>query len=408
MICLITVAVDGSLTAQTAAISVSAGSVAPNGFVSLNVNLQAGGGAQPVAVQWDTIYSTGDLAPVAGAYYLTGEAANASGKQASCNIVAAGDIRCLIVGFDTFEISDGVLATLFLQIAPGTGAISTFVNLTGAMGVDSSTNLMILTASGATVNISNAIPLSAQTPVIFSLVNAASYADEGGCSPGAAATLFGANLAPSTQSAGAGSLPTELNGVRVSANGAYLPLFYVSEFQLNFQCPVLAPGDALVVIVENAAGSSAPFASKILCAAPGIFSLYGTGGGQGAILIANSPNIAMQHVDGMPSQPARPGDFVSIYATGLGPVNLPVPAGQPAPLDPLAKTDAPIQVLIGGLNAAVQFAGLAPGSVALYQVNAKVPGTAVAENIVPVQISVNLPDGSVAKSNVVTIGTKAN
>ena len=74
------------------------------------------------------------------------------------------------------------------------------------------------------------------------------------------------------------------------------------------------------------------------------------------------------------SNPAQAGDIVTMYANGLGAVNPPVPSGTPAPLEgPLSQTVFTLTVTIGGKNAAVQFAGLAPGYPDLYQVNATVP-----------------------------------
>ncbi len=64
---------------------------------------------------------------------------------------------------------------------------------------------------------------------------------------------------------------------------------------------------------------------------------------------------------------------VQIFATGLGATDPEVPSGQPAPGNPLALVTAGVEARIGGQPAAVQFAGLAPGFVGLYQVNVVVP-----------------------------------
>ena len=58
--------------------------------------------------------------------------------------------------------------------------------------------------------------------------------------------------------------------------------------------------------------------------------------------------------------------------------------------------------LIGGEKAKVTFAGLAPGIIGLYQVNAQVPTSTVVGDAVPLQISVHRPDGTVVTSNGVT------
>jgi len=62
--------------------------------------------------------------------------------------------------------------------------------------------------------------------------------------------------------------------------------------------------------------------------------------------------------------------------TGLGPVDQPVPPGQPAPLDIISTTLAPVvcqwDPAAGGPFADVLFAGLAPGQIGAYQVNVRV------------------------------------
>jgi uncharacterized protein (TIGR03437 family) len=252
------------------------------------------------------------------------------------------------------------------------------------------------------------IKVGSSTPVIVSLANSASYTDDGGCSPGTVATLLGAGFVNTAdQGAVASPLPTELNGLQVMINGTYVPIFYAGEFQINFQCPTLAPGQAISLQVRSSTGSSAMLWSKQQYVTPGIFTLDGSGTGQGAILLSGTNTVAMPHVNGIPSQPAKPGKLISIYAAGLGPVSADLPAGQPAPLHTLVTAEALIDVLIGGSKAQVQFAGLAPGFVGLYQVNAQIPKGTPAGNAVPVEIIAHLADGTAVNSNQVTIAVAA-
>jgi uncharacterized protein (TIGR03437 family) len=263
-------------------------------------------------------------------------------------------------------------------------------------------------AAQATSSADVIIDVESNTPVVLRLVNAASDVDDGGCSPGSIVTLFGGSFthAPG-QAANVSPLPTTLSGVRVTANGAYLPVLYASEFQVNVQCPQVAPGTALTLVLEDSNGSSSPLSSTMQYATPGIFTLDGSGTGQGAIVTANTATLAMQHVDSLPSQPAKAGDFISIYATGLGPVFPNVPNGQPTPLNPSTLLTPKVDVLINGLATEVPFAGMAPGYVGVYQVNAKIPPNTPPSNAVSVQIVVHLPDGTGALSNVVTIAVAA-
>jgi uncharacterized protein (TIGR03437 family) len=84
-------------------------------------------------------------------------------------------------------------------------------------------------------------------------------------------------------------------------------------------------------------------------------------------------DAAAPAIDAIAPASAKAGAVISIYATGLGAVNPPVPTGVVAPLSPLSWTPAMPGVSIGGRPAVVQFSGLAPLQVALYQINAVVP-----------------------------------
>jgi uncharacterized protein (TIGR03437 family) len=87
--------------------------------------------------------------------------------------------------------------------------------------------------------------------------------------------------------------------------------------------------------------------------------------------------------------PATPGALVQFYVNGLGPTNNQPASGSPASSNPnnLAQTTTTPVVTIGGQKATVQFAGLAPGFVGLYQVNAYIPtGLAAGNQPITIQI----------------------
>ena len=63
--------------------------------------------------------------------------------------------------------------------------------------------------------------------------------------------------------------------------------------------------------------------------------------------------------------------------------------GAASPFSPLAQTKAPVTVTMGGQNAPVSFAGLAPGFVGLYQINAVVPSGIAPGDAVPLTLSVS-------------------
>jgi uncharacterized protein (TIGR03437 family) len=74
-----------------------------------------------------------------------------------------------------------------------------------------------------------------------------------------------------------------------------------------------------------------------------------------------------------PTNPLHAGDEIVIYATGLGRTSPPVDTGMPAPSDPLPSAIIIPAVTLGGVSMNISYAGLAPGEVGVYQINAKVP-----------------------------------
>src|SRR5215831_2845032 len=73
------------------------------------------------------------------------------------------------------------------------------------------------------------------------------------------------------------------------------------------------------------------------------------------------------------ARPAKAGELLSLFASGLGPTRPGVDPGQPFPSDPLQIVNSPVQVLVNGNAADVLYAGGYPGAVDGYQVNFRVP-----------------------------------
>jgi adhesin/invasin len=102
------------------------------------------------------------------------------------------------------------------------------------------------------------------------------------------------------------------------------------------------------------------------------------------------------------ANPALPTSVVTAYFTGIGPVDNPVPDGQPAPTSPLARSTQTATATIGGQDAPVSFIGLTPQSVGLAQANVTVP------NLPPGDYPIVLTIGGVpSNAPLVTIGPAA-
>jgi uncharacterized protein (TIGR03437 family) len=259
-----------------------------------------------------------------------------------------------------------------------------------AVALDSSGNMYI--AEGSVVLKVGAQVTPPANPPNFTesgVVNGASFA-QGGVVAGEIATIFGSNL---TSSAGINlssslPLPTELQNVSVTVNGTPAPIFAVDNVngqqQINFQVPWATKSIARIQVTNRGAASPVVF-TPVQINQPAVFN-YSVGGDVfGAILHSNFKlaNTA---------DPAKAGETVLIYCTGLGYVVAPLPADGVAATGQMTMNTP--TVTIGGANAPVSFSGLAPGYVGLYQVNAQVPSGLAAGNQ-PVIITIG---GAMSKS----------
>jgi uncharacterized protein (TIGR03437 family) len=251
---------------------------------------------------------------------------------------------------------------------------------------------------------------SAQAPSVPAggVVNAASFAQQQPVAPGSIVAIFGSNLTDSLANAGSIPLSAQLANVSVTFNGVSAPLFGVfpgSLAQINAEIPwnVLPQGTAagsVSLVVTKGGVSSTSTAVQIGPAQPGIFTLNAQGFGQGAVTTLDGTAFVgpVGGIAGVTSRPARIGDFVVVYATGLGPVDNP-PGNGDIPRSGLTHTVTTPVVLIGGVAADVPFAGLNGSFVGLYQINVQIkPGTPTGD-AVPIQIQM----GNVISTDRVTI-----
>jgi uncharacterized protein (TIGR03437 family) len=204
------------------------------------------------------------------------------------------------------------------------------------------------------------------------------------------ATIYGVNLAPETAVADlAPPLPATLGGTTLTMlNGAQtVPLFFVSPGQINFQVPLITPvGASVLTITQGTQSISIPV--QLVNYAPALFTANAQGSGQASATIANTSTLVAPEGAFPNSRPAKAGEFISIYCTGLGDVSNRPGLGSPSPSNPLASTLTKPVVTIGALGANVIFSGLAPGFVGLYQVNVQVPDGVAAGAAVPVVLTI--------------------
>ncbi len=234
--------------------------------------------------------------------------------------------------------------------------------------------------------------VSANPPEVFvgGVVDGASFAlDPNPLAPGAIVSIFGSDLTDGTTAAtfidtSTGKLTTALAGAGVTFDGIAAPIFAASPGQLNVQIPTELTDVSLASVQVTVNGqTSTPRTVFIDPVSPGIFTANPGGSGAGAILHADNSLVTGQ-------SPAQPGEVIVIFGTGLGQVNPPVGTGVLPESTGLGahRTVEPVTVTIDGVDADVQFAGLAGCCAGLNQVNAVVPLSTRTSSTIPIVLSI--------------------
>lgn len=253
----------------------------------------------------------------------------------------------------------------------------------------------VATDSQGYSNFSNAVVLSS-APIAISpgaVLSAANFAQ--GVTPGGLVSIFGGGFCDVPVSATIVPLPLTLDGVSVSFNGIPAPLLYVSPTQLNVQAPWETQGsgaaNSTVHVVVNGPNGIAETDVQLLPASPSIFRMSG---GNAAVAVNADGSLVAPQVSayGGSAHPARVGDTISLFGTGFGAVT---PAGVTGAnsLDAQRTANAIPQVTVGGVHAAVQFAGLSPQFVGVDQLNIVIPdGVASGDSVPLILHGVNTSD----------------
>ncbi len=262
-----------------------------------------------------------------------------------------------------------------------------------ADGGGTSANDRIYTTSR---RISPPCTLSAK-PSIKGMANGASFLPA--WNVGSMVTLFGGNFGPVGKTRTATSadyvsqrFPQSLACVAVTVNGLNAPITYVQPDQINFQAPALSGvGSASVVVIAN------PGAPNELRSDP--IMVTGQQAYAPAFFTFNGKSVAATSADGASyivaaaivpkGVPAKPGDIVVVYASGLGATNPAVGPGEIATA--VTPVTGAVSVSVGGISvppADITYAGLSPQSISgLYQINVKLPAL-VADGDASISVSV--------------------
>ena len=200
-----------------------------------------------------------------------------------------------------------------------------------------------------------------------------------------------------------GRLPLSVHGLSITIGGYSAPIMSVAmgatnpEATIQVPCEV-TPGSSIPVSVTvDGGGTSAPLNISVQAASPGIFQTMMSDGVLRAAVVRSDGTFA--DVGGTPLNPARRGENIRLYATGLGPTVPPVgtdniqdPGADLIGFD--AKISDVLQVGIvnyGGLQ--IVSARQAPDLIGVYEVQVLLPNDVPTGNNVQIAIAA-VPSGS--------------
>jgi uncharacterized protein (TIGR03437 family) len=198
-----------------------------------------------------------------------------------------------------------------------------------------------LPSNGLSIAVGNPAPAIARGGIL----NAASYAGPP-VSVGEMVVIFGSNF---------GAIDT------TNVLFEHLPgkVIYVTPTQLVATVPAGAGNrDSIIVEVQTSHDVySAPVTVNMAASAPALFTSDASGKGQAAAINQdNTVNSA--------TSPAPAGSVVALYATGGGALTT----------DSLPRVAFPVSATVGGLDAPVLYAGVAPGQPeGMIQINVQIP-----------------------------------
>ncbi len=366
--------------------------ITPNG----NINTFAGNGTAGYA-------GDGGLAVNAELYRPTGLAMDSTG-----NLYIADSFNNVIRVVLTSGLIYTVAGTGGIAGYAGDGGPATLgqMNYPTGLAFDNMGDLLVSDTNNSLIR--QLTPAaSSPTPVLPPSINSAgafsleAYGGSAATAPGGWIEIHGQYLAADSRQWNSSDFngttaPTSLDGTSVSLGAQALFVEYISPGQVNALLPSTIGGGPQNLTVTTANGKSAPFSIMVNTVQPGLLapSNFNIGGTQyvAGLLSDGSYALPTGVIPGVTTRPANPGETVTFYGIGFGPVTPNIPAGQIVQGN--NQLLLPAQFLFGSVAAQVSYQGLSPGAVGLYQFNVTVPN--VSGSATPLTLTVGTTQGSQA------------
>jgi uncharacterized protein (TIGR03437 family) len=263
------------------------------------------------------------------------------------------------------------------------------------------------TAGGTPQVVTFNLTVNPPGPIISSVVNAAGFAAAPqAASPCGLVTIYGIGLATGLQGIVQPVIAPlyQVAGVTVQFGNPPIsaPILYVANINgqesLSVQVPCQVPlGTAVPLVVTANNAASQPFNVDIAEYSPGIFQFTDSDGKMRAVLVRSDGTLISA------ANPARPGDVVRMFTTGLGQTtpNLSTDEFDPLVLDSSNNWVPQVLPVIADLAVGINNGGVlivaqvyAADMVGVYEVDFQVPQNAPTSNSVPFAIGVYYDEGT--------------
>ena len=297
---------------------------------------------------------------------LTGATISVAATTSDCPWTATTNASWILLGGGQQGTGSGAVT---YTVGVNTGALRT-----GTLSIGSQLIYINQAASGTSAS-------SLASIAAPGVVNAASYTPP--IAPGGFISVFGQNLTNITTDWTAaitnGNLPTSLGGIQVVINGKPAFISAVQPTQVN---AIAAPDTVARQVEVDVITSYGTVVANTTIAAtsPALFtySLQNTTYANAQFATDYAVVAASGALPGVTTRPANSGDYILLYATGLGPTNPPYPTGQVLSTAYPVSDLSQVSVTIGGIASLVTYAGLTyPG---VFQVNIQIPSGIPAGN----------------------------
>lgn len=262
-----------------------------------------------------------------------------------------------------FEIDGSNEEGLFLDNNPLRLGLITRSMDAGGVG-----NRLVFQVRGG--NVQNA----ARAPQITSVTNAASFAQN--FAPNGFFTIFGSSfttlLGPWDRFVSGGALPAAIRSMRVRVNNQDAYISYFSPGQLNVLAPPGNYSGNVEIEVTNVTGATRRTV-MVNRVSPGWFGYQLGERFFPSALYANTTTYvaAPGALGGLDARACKPGDILTLYATGLGATATATPLGQVLPGAFPIDNPSRVNITLGGQRASLLFAGMTFAGA--FQINFTVP-----------------------------------